>query len=428
MTTHTFTEKATRALFTLMFAVLVVAGVPAFADDTASKSETDTPPAVQAADPATAAPVTDDAAAAAAAEAPATETANAGAFSDAMSKLTVHGYLTQAYGRSDGHQVWGIPEGGTADYRTAALQFRYAMSSKDNFVVQFAHERLGNSLGQPSDDVTLDWGFYERRFTPSTSARVGRIQIPFGLFNEVRDVGTILPFYRAPGNFYFEGEFSSETADGILLKHSFAKGSPWGLDAAVYYGGWEESRSTDPDTGVESISRAEDAIGVQLWLNTPAEWLRVGVSANQHKATNTGDDSVGLGDLQRKNYAVSAEANFNRFVARAEWSNIDLEILRSPAYYVQVGFRATEKLMINAQYDVRQFEIDAIPPFLPEPLTLDFDRDKALGVNYYFRPDLVLKAEMHKSKGINVEDVQINPLIGAYAKTDYVIVSLSTSF
>src|SRR6266545_3697550 len=60
-------------------------------------------------------------------------------------KLQVHGYLTQAYGAAHGGTFLGIPEAGTADYRTAALQLRYTMSASDQFVWQFSHRRLGQS-------------------------------------------------------------------------------------------------------------------------------------------------------------------------------------------------------------------------------------------------------------------------------------------
>lgn len=54
-------------------------------------------------------------------------------------------------------------------------------------------------------DVKLDWAFYERKLGQDTSIRVGRIPQPMGLLNETRYVGTLLPFYRAPYNFYQEG-------------------------------------------------------------------------------------------------------------------------------------------------------------------------------------------------------------------------------
>lgn len=68
----------------------------------------------------------------------------AGAFAqndDPEQKLTVHGFLTQAYAKSDGGTVLGITEDGTSDYRSLALQLRYAMSENDTFVLQLSTAR-----------------------------------------------------------------------------------------------------------------------------------------------------------------------------------------------------------------------------------------------------------------------------------------------
>jgi hypothetical protein len=125
-----------------------------------------------------------------------------------LSKLFVHGYLTQAYARTNEHQLIGINDEGTTDYRMAALQFRYAITTNDNFVIQFSHERIGDSpVMQFKNDVELDWVFYEHRFNDATSVKVGKVQIPMGIYNEIRDVGTILPFYRPIFSFYFEGAY-----------------------------------------------------------------------------------------------------------------------------------------------------------------------------------------------------------------------------
>ena len=130
-----------------------------------------------------------------------------------LSKLTVHGYLTQAYADADfadGLLVsphtdelnLGISEDGTFDYRTMAIQFRYEISAKDIMIIQFSSRTLGNSpIESVEDEIELDWAFYERRLGDNTSVKVGRVQIPSGIFNAVRDVGTILPFL--PSGFYF---------------------------------------------------------------------------------------------------------------------------------------------------------------------------------------------------------------------------------
>ena len=127
--------------------------------------------------------------------------------------------------------------------------------------------------------IELDWAFYERRLADNTSIKVGRVQIPLGIFNEIRDVGTILPFYRPPFVMYREGTFTSETVDGVVLSHTFAAESDWSLDFDVYGGEWELVETDfQVETAEPFIARAEDAWGVQLWLNTPLSGLRFGLA------------------------------------------------------------------------------------------------------------------------------------------------------
>ncbi len=181
----------------------------------------------------------------------------------ALDRLSVHGFLSQAFGMSQRNQVIGIPEQGTFDYRTAALQFRFAATDDDHVVVQFSHERFGRSPDVPGDaELEVDWAWYEHRFGPATSVRLGKIAIPFGIYNEVRDVGTLLPFYRAPNVMYNERVFTIETVNGIVVSHTFADGSPWSLTVDGYFGGWDYPQ---PD-GTEA--HASNAVGGRVWLNS----------------------------------------------------------------------------------------------------------------------------------------------------------------
>ncbi len=88
-----------------------------------------------------------------------------------LSKLEVHGFLTQAFATANfgkggflnptvDDQVLGIPEDGTYDYRTLAIQFRYAISPKDTMVIQFSSRALGKSpISDIEDEIELDWAF-----------------------------------------------------------------------------------------------------------------------------------------------------------------------------------------------------------------------------------------------------------------------------
>jgi hypothetical protein len=329
-------------------------------------------------------------------------------------KITFHGYLTQAYAQSDGHQFLGITEDGTADYRTAALQIRADVNKDDAFVVQLSHERFGASgVHLIKDDVELDWIFYEHKFRNS-AVKVGRVQIPFGIYNEVRDVGTLLPFYRPSHNFYGEAAYSSETIDGVVLSHSFQLGDRWGLDADVHYGDWKFI-SRDFVTGAYVNNSVDDSIGAELWLETPISGLRIGAGGMRYDIEFAGVES------KWNVYHVSVAGDFDRFAIHSEFKDVDIgngfHVLFD---YVHLGVNVTEKLSVNVQQDRFYQKFSGFPKFRA-------DQDRVAGINYAFSPSLVLKTEHHWNEGrFWLEDV---PQFGLEElETRYWLVSLSTSF
>ncbi len=324
-------------------------------------------------------------------------------------QITFHGYLTQAYAKSDNGQILGIPEKGTADYRKAALQLRADLTSNDTFALQFAHERFGESVIQSfHSDVELDWLFYEHRWDDS-SVKIGKVLIPFGIYNEVRDVGTLLPFYRPSANFYGEGAFTSETVDGIVLSHRFALGGPWQLASDVHYGNWEYINRSATFTK----NKVRDSIGVELWLTTPIPGLRIGAGGIRY-------DVLPPEGRRWKTYHISAEGEFGRVVTHVEYKNIDFGTGTYEGGYGHLGFKVTDKITVNVQRDFANLNIN----FFRKG---DFDDETALGVNYAIRPDLVVKLEHHWNQGYTAE-VPTQNFFAPKVKINYSLVSLSTSF
>ena len=145
--------------------------------------------------------------------------------------LKIHGFLTQAYAISDNHQIFGIPTSGTTDYRSLALQFHYPGPGNLSATLQLAHFRMGQ---HPSNDflapVELDWAFLQYRINEKMYVRFGKVLMPLGIYNEVRDVGLVLPFYRAPYTPYSEGQYVSETFNGGLIYVEQQLGEAWTLE------------------------------------------------------------------------------------------------------------------------------------------------------------------------------------------------------
>ena len=357
--------------------------------------------------------------------------ATAGA-QDVTSKLSVHGYLTQGAAVSDSGMVVGISKQGTTNYRRAAILMRYAQSPRDAFVIQVAHRALGESPTMNFEpDVKLDWAFYERKFmNQSSSIRVGKAPIPFGIYNETRYTGTLLPFYRAPYAMYFEGAYTSETVDGAVLSHTFLGDSPFHVDASVYGGSYDllEYSQVPVAPGVYQFAIAQaaarGALGGQAWINTPIDGLRVGGGAS--RATMSGGLLRTPGTKETKrDWNVGVDGAFDRFAARGEYRGTIYKNLTYRGYYGQVGARVVGPLSLNAQGEVgtamarngatyRELEIPLI-------------RDYAVGANYAFRSDLVFKLEAHRTKDYDTED-NVNIFANAPGVGHYFISSLSFSF
>jgi hypothetical protein len=344
------------------------------------------------------------------------------------SRLTVHAHLTQAYGFSRGGLVTGLGRDGTADYRRAAIIARYDATPANRFVIQLAHRRLGDSpTMQFEDDIKLDMAFFEHRFRDGTTARVGKTVMPWGIYNEIRYVGTLQPFYRAPLSVYWEGTYSSETIDGVLVSHRFRSGKPWELAADAFGGSYNflefntvQLSPTSAPVYIGARLQAKNVLGSQLWLSTPIEGLRLGASARRH--TDVGGIFPRGNGWQSREFTASVDGTFERWMLRSEANHIRSGDVEVASRYVQAGVRPIPKLSVNVQSEFTNFYIYSISP----APTVKMTRDNAVGINLFLDAMTVLKIEAHTTRGFNVEEA-IN-LLGTPRSGSYFISSFSVSF
>lgn len=350
--------------------------------------------------------------------------ADAGDDEGPWSKLEIHGYLNQAFAISDGHQILGIPDDGTGEYRTGALQIKYALTDQDQFIMQLSHERLGASPASDlRDDLEVDWLFYQRQFTDATSVAVGRVPLPIGIYNKIRDVGTLLPFFRPSFTVYGDGAFTSETVDGLVLTQRFARDSPWSLEADLYYGNWKRIETNVAFTPSAAWAEVDNAAGIQLWLDTPLSGLRFGAGANRYDVSGGLFRPPGIEDRE-ENLHLSCDGNFERVVVRSEYQRQTHARGFHKGWYVELVVRVGERLRLMANYEKTKLKFTA-------PITsfnVDFFDDLALGLSYAFRHNLVLKSEYHWHEGFDIEDQPLNPAADERAEVQYGILSLAVHF
>lgn len=341
------------------------------------------------------------------------------------SGLRVFGHLTQGAGVAGEEAIHGVPTTGTTDLRTMALQFRYGLGDANEVVVQLKHQRLGMSpLQQLQDDVELQWAFYQHRFGPMR-VRVGRAPVPFGLFNEMRDVGTVLPFYRVPHHLYPQG---TEATDGVVLGYQIGSALDWNLlwEAFVGTTGYQGAFHTPlPEFPVFIIDlKVEKTVGTQVWIGTPLPGLRVGgaVQTLTFDEEDLGPDpDPDLGNRATV-WMGSIDGAFDRFTIRSEAAFTDTPWFTVRTLMAQAGGWMIPSLGVFGQAEIVDQD-DLVPFDMPERRQSE---DYGLALNYKVTPSAVLKIEGHRVTGYSFE--RWVDLRGPHAESFYGIASIAVSF
>lgn len=333
----------------------------------------------------------------------------------------MHGYLTQGYaGLSGGVQFYGVRGQPSADFRYAALQGNYALTSADRLVLQLSHRRLGPSpITRMEPAVKVNWAFYEHAFRDGTTLKAGRSPIPSGIYNQLRSVGVALPTFRPPVVLYDEGAYDSETVDGLVASRTFREAAPWSLEAHAYAGRWQSlAYTTWSDVYSITRMRARNAIGGQLWLHTPVDGVRVGAAAHRHAV-----NAEMMETSEMKQYDLSFDATRERGFARTELQLQSYGVGKFYTGYAQLGTRLVGKL--HGVVEVQRARRTNSMSGGTLPSSYAWHRSDGLGLSYAVAPTLVLKTEHHWDRGIQLEqpgDPRQPP------RFRYAIASVSASF
>jgi len=331
-------------------------------------------------------------------------------------KIILHGYFSQAYAKSDNLTVLGIPKGGTFNYRVLALQARYLITDEDQLVVQGRYQQSGVSVLNDAAPQ-IQWMYYQHDFGVVTMA-LGKVPVPIGLYNNTREVGTLLPFYRASANYYVPGY---ETIDGAVLSNATRFGA-WRLESTVYGGAFTNLFQAPTSSGPVAVStRTEYNYGTQLWLETPLSGVRIGTQLVSYQAV----DAVTFDTTRHTLVGGSIDATFEHAFARGEYLRYAIpgggpagQGLIENDMYGEAGVKLTEQWSINTQVPVSLVRYSGH--------TSRSTYDRALGVKYAPNSDVAFKLEGHRLTGAFSWEPPLVP--NPQGKTTYVIASVSASF
>ena len=346
-------------------------------------------------------------------------------------RITWHASLNAGYGRSSDLPTLGVPVKGTSDYRIFTLQTRHKLNDKDEFVGQLLNRRFGASpLAGAINDVTAQWAYWNHRFDAGDATgnlKVGRTPLPRGLLNEVRYIGSVLPFFR-PSMEAYSDAFDALDGATVSLRKPLGK---FALEGHGFFGGsdWRSVVSTATGQDVR-IQRMENYYGSQLYLDVPFANIRLGAhAARMEVRTST---SRGM----MTNTFLSAQSQFSRFTLRAEQSNLNGF---SPARdnhhkYFQGIAQVTDRLQLAGEHTISRSRLFVTTPGVRSVLPSVTSTGGAAILQLV--PGTLLKFEHHWRAGYvfdaNVSTIRSQSAAGVVLaperSTRYCLVSLATAF
>jgi len=346
-------------------------------------------------------------------------------------RFTIHGSLTDGYGKADGEQYFGISREGTAKYHALALQLGYMIASQDRVVVQLLNRQIGDSpLMSLEPSVAPVWAFYEHR-AGGWTFKVGRNPLPRGLFNEVRFIGTLLPFYRVGKDVYGE---TLENIDGLVVSRRFNVGA-WGIDANAFTGNFGIKALLPQASSVLAYhAKAGNSMGASVIVRTPVPGVRVGAFVDDYAKLpkSSGDRS--------RTFLYSFDGDWSRGWVRSEYTTFQDRQYSKPnyaAWYGQAGIKISEKWQVAAEHGDGKFTVDLPQPFVSADIP--FSAYNGVALNFSPMSALRLKLEYNKQQGYIFDNVvpiftgptSMNPPVMGVApksKSNYMIASVAVTF
>jgi hypothetical protein len=326
-----------------------------------------------------------------------------------LEKISLNGYGGWYYGKSGNeNQFVGATEDGS--YHTADVHLSIAADVSEKLRVVTQVGWLDNEEGSEGD---FDYMFAEWKLNPSLRVRLGKAKMPFGIYSEFPEVGTLRPFLVLPQAAYGPIGFLGESYKGVGFTGSF--GGSWKADWDLYGGGTELTENIAGEAfllGEELAPGAEiesevtrGVVGGRMVVETPLPGLSVGGSFV------TGTEKLEV-DRRRVVYGVQAEYVGDALTVRTETMHEDVvDDLHATGSYLEVAYHLNDHWQVAAEAGrLRTRFFGAVPTGDTAGLTRH--DEVGVGVSYWFSSNLVVKVNYLRVRGNAFAQPAVEDLTG----------------
>ncbi|MBN2384696.1 hypothetical protein JXQ70_17615 [bacterium] len=337
------------------------------------------------------------------------------AWSQTTEPLSIHGYGSWIFGQTDNdNRYLSGNESGNYDNVHFALNVSARL---DEHVQIYAQPAFSRNFER--SETCLDYAFAELFFNEGLTFRIGKIKLPFMIYNEIYDVGTLRPFLALPAGIYTQ--MSAKAYTGVGLSGTLFSGDIWEWSYDLYGGRGELLPQriavvpTSDETGepifeqaqyLDLVVTGQDLYGLKICLDKPRHGLGFGLSYYSADVTYRIKDASLLGlfdetlDIHIGRHHIGGiftEFSSDVWTVRSEYVLEQGQDEEGEKYCTGSGYAELARIFKNRyQLAVRYEQIQ-----LHNEPSDQFNRHRelALGLNYWFSPELVLKCSYHLVDG-----------------------------
>lgn len=325
--------------------------------------------------------------------------AAAGAIDVADGKLSLNGFGQWGYGRTTGENGYFIGSE-RGEYDTAQFSLALTAHPADDLVV------AGQVFLRSDGETALDWGFVEYRLSDLLRIRAGKVKNPLGLFMEVKDVGTLRPFFSLPQSIYGPYNIGTEAYLGAGITGEWTADSGWGLGWDLYGGALEMEVLEPAEATIGAAATApydfsavlleeeevRDVVGSRLTLSTPLDGLSFRVSA----FTGEVREEDGTETARMVTVGFSAEYALERLQLRGEiFRQNEGDLETNLGAYAEIAWRFLPRLQAALRFERARMTKEG----LPITSSLRDHTEGAVGLSYWPSPNAAFKVSYHLVDG-----------------------------
>ena len=115
--------------------------------------------------------------------------------------IDIHGFISQGFLKSDRNNFYAKTQDGTFQFDEFGLTFSVDLTDRLRGGIQLLARDLGE-IG--NNKVDIDWAYADYRWRDALGFRAGKIKIPYGFYNETRDLDMFRTSIFLPSSLYAE--------------------------------------------------------------------------------------------------------------------------------------------------------------------------------------------------------------------------------